>query len=54
MEANHTSGPGVVINLPSGFYTLTISATGAQVETSGDLDLITPSVGSPLISIVGA
>lgn len=54
MEANHTSGPGAIISVPAGIYTLTISATSAPGETNGDLDLIAPTVGSPLINIIGA
>jgi len=54
MEANRTSGLGAMIILPSGIYTLTIPASGANGEEKGDLNLTTPATGSPTITITGA
>jgi CSLREA domain-containing protein len=54
MEANRTSGLGATIILPSGIYTLTIPASGAEGEEKGDLNLTTPAAGSPTITLTGA
>src|SRR5262249_47339851 len=48
MEANHAPGGPHTINLPPGLYALTIPASGANDETTGDLN-ITASM-----SIIGA
>ena len=54
MQANRTSGLGATIMLPSGTYTLTIPAAGADGEANGDLNLTTPSSGSSVITLIGA
>jgi hypothetical protein len=54
MQANRTSGAGATIMVPSGIYTLTIPAAGADGEENGDLNLTTPASGSPVITIIGA
>ena len=53
MQANRTNGIATII-LPSGIYTLTISAEGADGEENGDLNLTTPAEGTPVITITGA
>lgn len=54
MQANRSPGEGATIHLPAGTYTLTISPSGARGDDNGDLDLVTPASGNPVISIVGA
>jgi hypothetical protein len=54
MQANLTSGIGATITLPAGTYLLTIPSTPANGVEVGDLNLTTPSVGSPTITIAGA
>ena len=54
MQANVITGPGVTINLPSGTYTLTRPPAGANGDNNGDLNLMAPPSGNPVISIVGA
>ena len=54
MQANRTSGLGATIILPSGVYMLTIPIAGVDGEANGDLNLTTPSSGSPTITITGA
>lgn len=54
MEASHTSGLGATIVIPAGTYTLGISATPSDDESSGDLNLTTPASGNPIITITGA
>jgi len=54
MQANRTTGLGVTILIPAGTYTLTIPFVGLDGETNGDLNLTTPSSGSPIITITGA
>jgi CSLREA domain-containing protein len=54
MKANNVSGAGVTILLPAGLYTLSISAAGANGDDSGDLNLIAPAFGNPVISLTGA
>jgi hypothetical protein len=54
MEANRTSGAGATINIPAGIYTLTIPADVDDLEDKGDLDIITPTVGYPIINLIGA
>lgn len=53
MQANATSGEGTQINLPAGTYTLTRPAAGDNDPESGDLNLIKPASGDPVIHIVG-
>jgi CSLREA domain-containing protein len=52
MEANRTSDLGATIILPSGIYTLTILASGANGEENGDLNLTTPASADPAITII--
>ena len=54
MQANRTSGAGATIIVPAGIYTLTIPAAGSDGEENGDLNLTTPAIGSPVITIIGA
>ena len=56
MEANRISGTGATIFLPSGIFKLTILPDyyGFEGEGEGDLDLISPLTGSPMITITGA
>ncbi len=54
MQANRTSGLGATILLPTGLYSLTLPAAGADGEENGDLDLTAPSNGNPVITLVGA
>lgn len=54
MEANRATGLGATILLPGGTYRLTLPPSGADGETSGDLNLTTPVSGDPLITIQGA
>lgn len=53
MKANNVSGAGVTILLPAGLYTLSISAAGANGDDSGDLNLVAPAFGNPVISLTG-
>jgi CSLREA domain-containing protein len=55
-EANRISGTGATIFLPSGIFKLTIFPDyyGNENEGEGDLDLISPLTGSPMITITGA
>ena len=39
MEANHSPGGPHTINVPAGTFTLTIPASGANDETTGDLNI---------------
>ena len=54
MQANRASGAGATIMLPAGTYKLTIPAAGTDGETSGELNLTTPSNSSIPIGIVRA
>jgi hypothetical protein len=54
MQANRTSGLGATVIVPAGIYTLTIPAAGANGDESGDLNLTSPTIGSPVITIIGA
>jgi hypothetical protein len=53
MQANAASGAGATILLSSATYPLIIPASGANGPENGDLNLVTPGGGDPLISIVG-
>ena len=53
MQANRAV-EGATIMLPSGIYKLTIPAAGADGEENGDLNLTTPAIGTPFITISGA
>lgn len=53
-EANFTIGVSPIVMLPAGIYTLTISPSGIDDITSGDLNIITPTVGSPIMALQGA
>lgn len=55
-EANRISGTGATIFLPPGIFKLTILPDyyGFEGEGEGDLDLISPLTGSPMITITGA
>jgi hypothetical protein len=53
MQANRTTGTAIIM-LPSGIYKLTIPAAGADGEENGDLNLTTPVIGTPVITIIGA
>lgn len=48
MEANHASGGPHTISIPPGLYPLTIPASGANDETTGDLNI------TANMSIIGA
>lgn len=54
MQANRTSGVGATIMVPAGTYTLTIPAPVADGETDGDLNLTSPTIGTPTMTIMGA
>ena len=55
IQANRVSGAGATIVVPPGVYLLTISATAADGEEDGDLNLTTPPTGQdPTIIIIGA
>jgi CSLREA domain-containing protein len=54
MEANRAPDPGATIVLPAGTYTLTIAPSGADDETTGDLNLTAPGSGNPTITLTGA
>lgn len=53
MQANRAGGDSTIM-LPSGTYTLSIPAAGANGEENGDLNLTTPASGNPVITITGA
>jgi hypothetical protein len=54
MQANAVSGFGAEIRLAAATYTLVRPASGSNgPPENGDLNLTTPTVGNPLISIVG-
>ena len=54
MQANTSSGAGAVIVLPVGEYHLTRPATGGNGPDVGDLNLLAPTAGQPIITILGA
>ncbi|MEP7359346.1 MAG: choice-of-anchor Q domain-containing protein [Anaerolineales bacterium] len=54
MEADKTSGAGANILIPAGIFTLTIPADLTDTVNTGDLNLTTPAVGNPPISLQGA
>lgn len=54
MQANTVSGAGAVITLPAGEYALTRPAIGGNGPEEGDLNLLPPAAGQPLITILGA
>ncbi len=53
MQANRVV-EGATIILPSGIYKLTIPEAGPDSEENGDLNLTTPAIGTPFITIIGA
>ncbi len=50
MQANHSSGIGVTVNVPAGHYTLLLPAGSGDPEQNGDLDFI----GSTPVTVIGA
>jgi CSLREA domain-containing protein len=50
MQASHSSGIGVTVNVPAGHYTLLVPAAGGDPEQNGDLNF----TGSVPISVIGA
>lgn len=54
MQANTISGAGVVIVLPAGDYALTRPVIGGDGPAEGDLNLLAPAAGEPLIQLLGA
>ena len=54
MQANTISGAGAIINLPAGQYELTRPAIGSNGADEGDLNLLAPAAGQPIITILGA
>src|SRR4051812_5616795 len=54
MQANRVSGAGATIVLPAGIYGLVRPAANGDGEDNGDLNLTTPAIGSPSITIIGA
>jgi len=55
MQANHLTVPLTRINVPAGTYTLKRPPTGDDNdETSGDLNLTTPTISGQTVVIVGA
>ena len=54
MQANTSSGAGAVIVLPAGEYELTRPAAGGNGPDVGDLNLLAPAAGQPVITILGA
>ncbi|MEO7326683.1 MAG: choice-of-anchor Q domain-containing protein [Dokdonella sp.] len=54
MQANRSPGEGATINLPPGTYVLTRTPANADGEDTGDLNLTTPTLNDPPITIVGA
>lgn len=54
MQADVMGGTGATIIVPSGVYTLTRPAAGADGPENGDLNLTTPASGDPVITISGA
>lgn len=54
MQANVAGGLGATIVLPAGTYLLYIPVLGSDGDWEGDLNLKSPTSGSPTIQIVGA
>ncbi len=54
MQANRSPGEGATIHLPAGTYTLTRLPASGDGDDTGDLNLTTPILDDPPITIVGA
>ena len=54
MQANRSPGEGATIQLPAGTYTLTRLPASGDGDDTGDLNLTTPTLDDPPITIVGA
>jgi len=53
-EANRIAGAGTTIVLPAGTYLFTRGLTGGVNENEGDLNLLNPASGNPVIALSGA
>jgi len=54
MTANKVLGENVDIVVPAGIYVLGIPGSGIDLDDMGDLNLLTPASGNPIMTISGA